>query len=101
MATSGSGETAFIAEDIVSFILKNIMYTKSVLEQGIVGHVSRFPDRFQLVGVDCKRVEFNLLRGVRGVKGVALDVSTAAATAAEFQKQMMSRLFHKMSLRVE
>ena len=25
---------------------------KSVLEQGIVSHVSRFPDRFQLVGVN-------------------------------------------------
>lgn len=37
---------------------------KSVLEQSIVGHVSRYSDRFQLVGVDCKRVEFNLLRGV-------------------------------------
>lgn len=30
---------------------------KSVLEQSIVGHVSRYADRFQLVGVDCKRVE--------------------------------------------
>lgn len=37
---------------------------KSVTEQSIVGHVSRYSDRFQLVGVDCKRVEFNLLRGV-------------------------------------
>jgi hypothetical protein len=37
---------------------------KSVLEQSIVGHVSRYSDRYQLVGVDCKRVEFNLLRGV-------------------------------------
>ena len=32
---------------------------KSVLEQGIVGHVSRFPDRFQLVGIDCKRIYLN------------------------------------------
>ena len=29
---------------------------KSVLEQSIVGHVSRYSDRFQLVGVDCKRM---------------------------------------------
>lgn len=28
---------------------------KSVLEQAIVGHVSRYPDKFQLVGIDCKR----------------------------------------------
>ena len=37
----------------------------------------------------------------KGVKGVALDVPTAAAAVAEFQHQMMNRLFHKMSLRVE
>jgi len=30
---------------------------KSVLEQSIVGHVSRYSDKFQLVGVDCKRVK--------------------------------------------
>jgi len=64
---------------------------KSVTEQSIVGHISRYSDRFQLVGVDCKRVEFNLLRGVMGVKGVALDVPTAAATVANFQKIMMDR----------
>ena len=29
---------------------------KSVLEQSIVGHVSRYSDDFQLVGVDCKRI---------------------------------------------
>lgn len=61
------------------------------MEQAIVGHVSRYADRFQLVGVDCKRVEFNLLRGVKGVKGVALDVPTAADTVANFQKAMMAR----------
>ena len=36
-------------------------------------------------------VEFNLLRGVRGVKGVALDVPTAAAAVANFQQIMMQR----------
>lgn len=36
-------------------------------------------------------MEFNLLRGVKGVKGVALDVATAAALAANFQTLMMSR----------
>lgn len=36
-------------------------------------------------------VEFNLLRGVAGVKGVALDVPTAAATVANFQRVMMDR----------
>jgi hypothetical protein len=64
---------------------------KSVLEQGIVGHVSRYPDKFQLVGIDVKRVEFNLLRGVRGIKGIALDVQTSAATIQAFQQVMMQR----------
>ena len=36
-------------------------------------------------------VEFNLLRGVKGCKGVALDVPTAAATIENFQRQMMNR----------
>ena len=40
----------YIIEDIVSFIMKIIKYT-------IVGHVSRYSDKFQLVGVDCKRVK--------------------------------------------
>ena len=43
------------------------------------------------MGVDCKRVEFNLLRGVKGVKGVALDVKSAADTVAAFQQIMMDR----------
>ena len=64
---------------------------KSVLEQSIVGHVSRNAHKFQLVGVDCKRVEFNLLRGVKGVKGVALDAETAAHAISNFQKCMMNR----------
>ena len=37
---------------------------KSVMEQSIIGHVSRYSDKFQLIGVDCKRVEFNLIQGV-------------------------------------
>ena len=74
---------------------------KSVLEQSIVGHVSRNPDRFQLVGVDCKRVEFNLLRGVKGVKGVALDVPTAAATVANFQRIMMDRFKFMENMQVD
>ena len=61
------------------------------IKKTIVGHVSRYPDKFQLVGVDIKRVEFNLLRGVKGVKGVALDVQTAAATIQAFQQVMMDR----------
>ena len=66
-----------------------------------MGHVSRYSDRFQLVGVDCKRVEFNLLRGVKGVKGVALDVPTAAAAVANFQKIMMDRFKFMEQMQVD
>ena len=45
-------------------------------------------------------VEFNLLEGVRGVKGVALDVATAAATMANFQQQMMRRFKFMEDMRV-
>lgn len=64
---------------------------KSVLEQSIVGHVSRWSDKFQLVGMDCKRVEFNLLRGVKGVKAVALDVPSSSQALVAFQNLMMQR----------
>lgn len=64
---------------------------KSVAEVNIVGHISRNDDHFQMVGVDCKRVEFNLFRGVKGVKSVALDVKTAAQACSAFQKIMMDR----------
>ena len=62
-----------------------------MLEQNIVAHISRFSDDFQCVGVDCKRVEFAQLRGVKGIKGVALDVRTAASAISTFQDQMMAR----------
>ena len=39
----------------------------------------------------CKRVEFNLLRGVKGVKAVALDVPSSSQALSAFQKLMMDR----------
>lgn len=69
---------------------------KSVMEQSIVAHASHYPDNFQIVGIDVKQVEFNLLKGVKSVKGVALTVATAAETITAFQQIMMSRfLFMK------
>ena len=53
------------------------------------------------MGVDCKRVEFNLLRGVKGVKGVALDVKSAADTVAAFQQIMMDRSTMNLGLGVQ
>lgn len=73
---------------------------KSVLEQSIIGHVSRYADKFQLVGVDCKKVEFALLPGVKGVKGVALDVRSAADVAVAFQKIMMDRFTFMTEMKV-
>lgn len=46
-------------------------------------------------------VEFNLLRGVKSVKSVALDVKSAAEAAKAFQEIMMSRFSINLSLGVE
>lgn len=64
---------------------------KSVAETSIIGHVSRFSDNFQLVGVDCKQVEFNMFVGVKGVKSVAYYPSTAAQAITAFDNIMMQR----------
>ena len=44
-----------------------------------------------VVGVDCKRVEFNLLRGVKSIVSVALDVESAANIIETFRTIMMNR----------
>ena len=47
---------------------------KSVLQQAILGHISRFSDHFSFCGIDVKRVEFKAFIGVKGVKKIALSV---------------------------
>lgn len=64
---------------------------KSVAEQNIVRHVSMYPDKFQFLGVDLKRVEFINFIGVKGVKGVALDIYSAADCTSACKDIMYQR----------
>lgn len=64
---------------------------KSVLEQTMVAHMSKYSDHFQVIGIDCKRVEFNLLRGVKSIKSVSLEPLAAASAARVFRRLMQER----------
>ena len=64
---------------------------KSVTENGIVSHISHFSDNIMMIGVDMKKVEFNLLNGVKGVVGVALEVDEARDAFTAFYKIMDKR----------
>ena len=52
---------------------------KSVLQAGIVAHVNKFYNDFQMVAVDLKQVEWSNAVGTLGFKAVAVDVATASA----------------------
>lgn len=73
---------------------------KSVQEVGIIGHCSRFPDNFQLMLADPKKVEFGPIRHVESCKLVALEVDTIAAMIKKMQEIMMNR-FRFMESRAE
>lgn len=64
---------------------------KSVVENGIIGHCSQFPDKYELIILDPKRVTFNLARGVTCVKGIALDVQSCANAIDAARKIMEQR----------
>ena len=64
---------------------------KSVAENAVIGHISRFPDRFQAIACDVKIVEFIRLEGLKGVKRIALTVKEVEAAIAQTQKLMMKR----------
>ena len=62
---------------------------KSVVEGGIIEHINKFRSKFQLVGVDCKRVEF--LRKADKMNGVITDVWGTAEAVDIIQNIMMQR----------
>ena len=68
---------------------------KSVLQQCIVGHISRYPDHFMMVGCDVKMVEFNDFIGVSSVKKVALTLEEVG-DAVEQAKDLMYERFNFM-----
>ena len=64
---------------------------KSVFENAIIGHISRFPDRFQAVACDVKIIEFIRLEGLKGIKRIALTVKECDEAIKQMQIQMMKR----------
>ena len=64
---------------------------KSVLENNIIGHISRFPDNFQLILCDVKMVEFGRLKNVQSVKKVALTLEEVEEAIKQSRQIMMDR----------
>lgn len=64
---------------------------KSVLENNIIRHGNKFKDRFQLLLVDVKRVEFSRKTDLQGVKAVALDIKEAQYCLESARAIMYSR----------
>lgn len=64
---------------------------KSVAQNCIIGHVSRFPDNFQLILGDVKMVEYGRLKNVQSVKKVALTVDEVAEAVSQMRQIMMDR----------
>lgn len=62
---------------------------KTVIELGIINHVKKYRDKFQLVGSDCKRVEFNRFKN--DFNGLALDIATTASAVTAVRDVMMKR----------
>lgn len=64
---------------------------KSVAERCILEHTASFPDKFQVVAVDCKRVEFLQDEVQKLCKAVITDQVATADAAVSLQRLMMSR----------
>lgn len=64
---------------------------KSVLQNCIVGHISRHSDHFMAIGCDVKRVEFNHFVGVKGFCNIALTIEDVQKSVHQAQQIMMSR----------
>ena len=62
---------------------------KSVVEGGIIEHINKFKSKFQLVGVDLKRVEF--MRKTDKMNGLITDVWGTAEAVDILQNIMMQR----------
>lgn len=64
---------------------------KSVAERCILEHTASFPDKFQVVAVDCKRVEFLQDEVQKMCNAVITDQVATADAAVSLQRLMMSR----------
>jgi DNA segregation ATPase FtsK/SpoIIIE-like protein len=62
---------------------------KSVVEANIIAHINEFKSNFQLIGADCKRIEFNAIRNkFDGVLETPKDTADAVSVV---HKVMMER----------
>lgn len=64
---------------------------KSVVENGIIGHITRHPDHFQGLLCDVKMVEFNQLDQYAGIHKVALTIEGVQDLLSQVQRIMMKR----------
>jgi hypothetical protein len=64
---------------------------KSVLEQDIIGHITRHSDKIQAVCCDLKRVEFCGLDKFCGIKKVALDIDSINEALQQTRDIMYNR----------
>lgn len=73
---------------------------KSVVENGIIGHITRHPDQIQAFLCDVKMVEFNGLEKYRGIHKVALTVPDVAEALEQMRQLMMDRFAFMKSMGV-
>ena len=64
---------------------------KSVLQNCVVGHISRHADHFMAIGGDVKMVEFNSFVGVAGFKNIALTLETVQKSVNQARNIMYDR----------
>ena len=64
---------------------------KSVLQQCILGHISRHADHFMFIGCDVKQVEFNNFIGVAGVRKIALNLEEVGEAIQQARDIMYDR----------
>lgn len=64
---------------------------KSVVENGIIGHITRFPDNIQGLLADVKRVEFGGLEEYKGIHAVALTIEDVEQELSQARAIMQNR----------
>lgn len=64
---------------------------KSVVENGIIGHITRYPDNIQGLLADVKKVEFGGLDDFKGIKCIALSVAEVEEELTQAREIMMNR----------
>ena len=64
---------------------------KSVVENGIIGHITRFPDNIQGLLADVKQVEFGGLEDYCGIHKVALTVAETSELLTQTRNIMYNR----------